>query len=68
MGEHPGPPRDGGREGGDPFVISPERALAEIEGIKTDPEKNNLWLSGDKAMGARMERLHRLAYPDPASS
>jgi hypothetical protein len=63
IGELPGPKGES-EIGGDPFVISPERARFEIDKIRNDPVAVKQYLDGNRDLINKMTRLQKLANPD----
>jgi hypothetical protein len=44
-------------------ALTPEQAMAEIDRLKKDVEWGRKYTAGDVAARARMEQLHKWAYP-----
>jgi hypothetical protein len=56
-----------GEDGGSPRVSTPEQAKARLDMLRADPAWVTRYISGDVNARTESERLHRIAFPDPAS-
>lgn len=54
----------GGNNGGGPNVLTPDAARNEIARLRSDTEFIKKYATGDSESKAKMERLHKQAYPD----
>lgn len=65
--EHKTEGAEGGGGGARMGALTPEQALAEIERVKGDREWSKKYVAGDRDARARMEQLHKWAYPSGGS-